>query len=79
MTTAFQNPAPEFKSVSDKKSIAWGLSLAVVLAFAIIFMLRSISKEHIVPASVTGSGRTENSKSDSIPSTAPTDTTQPSK
>jgi len=56
MATTFQSAAPEYQSNSDKKSIAWGISLAVVLALVIIFAMRSISNERAVSSSATGAG-----------------------
>lgn len=32
MATTFQAPPPEYHYLTDKKSIAWGICLAVVLA-----------------------------------------------
>lgn len=85
MATAFQTSSPEYHSHGDRRSIAWGIALATVLAFAIIFMMRTISKER-VPTSATGvennptvenSEATEKQMSDTISPTKPTDSTQP--
>jgi hypothetical protein len=88
-TTVESATSPEFHSYSDRKTIAWGIALAVVLAAIIIFMMRLISNEH-TPASATGrestavekveeSGASENRMPDTIPPTRPTDSTQPSR
>lgn len=89
MATTFQT-SPEYHSISDKRSIAWGLSLAVILAVAIIFMMRTISRDDTLIPSATGignpaiekvenSGATEQQRPDTIPPTAPTDSTQPAR
>ena len=89
MASTYQTTSPEFHSHSDRKSIAWGIALAAVLAFAVIFMMRTISQER-VPTSATGaensavekvenSGATEKRMPDTIPPTKPTDSTQPSR
>lgn len=89
MATTFQTSSPEYHSASDKRSIAWGIALATVLALSIILMMRIISQER-VPTSATGlenpaiekvdnSGASENRIPDTLPPTRPTDSIQPSR
>ena len=84
MAYTFQTSSPEYHSATDKRSIAWGIALAAVLAIAIIFMMRAISREHAVVAPtgnsiierVENSGTTEQQRTDTVPTTNPTDSTQ---